>query len=76
MGEGSWVGLDVHARSVVAGVIDAGSGEVRSLRVAPGSEGTVGADRVRACACVRGGGAQLRCGGVVADPGGGRSGQD
>ena len=34
MGEGSWVGLDVHARSVVAGVIDAGSGEVRSARVA------------------------------------------
>src|SRR6185436_8903119 len=32
MNEGSWVGLDVHARSVVAGVIDA-SGEVRSLRV-------------------------------------------
>ena len=41
MGEGSWVGLDVHARSVVAGVIDAGSGEVRSLRVPPGSEATV-----------------------------------
>src|SRR4051812_49687215 len=41
MGEGSWVGLDVHARSVAAGVIDAGSGEVRSLRVAPGSEATV-----------------------------------
>ena len=33
MAEGSWVGLDVHARKVVAGVIDAGSGEVRSLRV-------------------------------------------
>jgi len=28
MGEGSWVGLDVHVRSVVAGVIDQGSGEV------------------------------------------------
>src|SRR5579864_4884228 len=41
MGEGSWVGLDVHARSVVAGVIDAGSGEVRSLRVPQGSEATV-----------------------------------
>jgi transposase len=40
MSEGSWVGLDVHARSVVAGVIDAGSGEVRSLRLPPG-EGTV-----------------------------------
>ncbi len=41
MGEGSWVGLDVHARSVVAGVIDAGSGELRSLRVPPGSAETV-----------------------------------
>ena len=41
MGEGSWVGLDVHARSVVAGVIDVGSGEVRSLRVPPGSDATV-----------------------------------
>src|SRR5439155_22152179 len=41
MDEGSWVGLDVHARSVVAGVIDRGSGEVRSLRVPPGNEGTV-----------------------------------
>ena len=41
MGEGSWVGLDVHARSVVAGVIDQGSGEVRSLRVPLGNEGTV-----------------------------------
>jgi transposase len=42
MGEGSWVGLDVHARSVVAGVIDAGSGELRSLRLPPGGEATVG----------------------------------
>src|SRR5437899_9814348 len=41
MGEGSCVGLDVHARSVVAGVIDVGSGEVRSQRVPPGSEATV-----------------------------------
>jgi transposase len=41
MGEGSWVGLDVHARSVVAGVIDQGSGEVRSLRVPPANDGTV-----------------------------------
>ena len=41
MSEGSWVGLDVHARSVVAGVIDAGSGEVRSLRLPPGGEETV-----------------------------------
>lgn len=35
MNEGSCVGLDVHARSVVAGVIDVASGEVRSLRVPP-----------------------------------------
>src|SRR3989442_4549995 len=41
MSDGSWVGLDVHARSVVAGVIDQGSGEVRSLRLPPGNEGTV-----------------------------------
>src|SRR5437868_11917341 len=41
MNEGSCVGLDVHARSVVAGVIDSGSGEVRSQRVPPGSEATV-----------------------------------
>jgi hypothetical protein len=41
MNEGSWVGLDVHARSVVAGVIDAGSGEVRSVRVPPVSGETV-----------------------------------
>src|SRR5712691_8023998 len=32
MTEGTWVGLDVHARKVVAGVLDAGSGELRSLR--------------------------------------------
>jgi len=32
MAEGTWVGLDVHARKVVAGVLDARSGEVRSLR--------------------------------------------
>ena len=41
MGEGSCVGLDVHARSVVAGVIDAASGELRSQRVPPGNEATV-----------------------------------
>jgi transposase len=41
MSEGSYVGLDVHARSVVAGLIDQGTGEVRSLRVPPGNEGTV-----------------------------------
>lgn len=38
MVEGSWVGLDVHARSVVAGVLDAGSGELRTLRVAVRSD--------------------------------------
>ncbi len=41
MNEGSWVGLDVHARSVVAGVIDRRSGEVRSLRLPPGCGATV-----------------------------------
>ena len=33
MAEGTWVGLDVHARKVVAGVLDAVSGELRTLRV-------------------------------------------
>ena len=42
MNEGSWVGLDVHARSVVAGVLVGGSGELRSLRLPPGYEETVG----------------------------------
>jgi len=42
MNEGSWVGLDVHARSVVAGVLDAGSGELRTRRVPVGCEETVG----------------------------------
>jgi len=32
MAEGTWVGLDVHARKVVAGVLDASTGELRSLR--------------------------------------------
>ena len=41
MGDGGCVGLDVHARSVVAGVIDVASGEVRSVRVPPGSDATV-----------------------------------
>lgn len=31
MAEGTWVGLDVHARKVVAGVLDASTGEVRTL---------------------------------------------
>jgi transposase len=42
MNEGSWVGLDVHARSVVASVLDAGSGELRTRRVPVSGEGTVG----------------------------------
>jgi transposase len=42
MGEGSWVGLDVHARSVVAGVLDGSTGELRSVRVQPGKDGAVG----------------------------------
>ena len=41
MGEGSWVGLDVHARSVLASVLDAASGELRTQRVPPQSEQTV-----------------------------------
>jgi transposase len=41
MSEGSWVGLDVHARSLVAGVIDGTSGEVRSLRLSPACGETV-----------------------------------
>lgn len=41
MGEGSWVGLDVHARSTVASVLDGLSGEVRTLRVPPWCEETV-----------------------------------
>jgi transposase len=32
MAEGTWVGLDAHARKSVAGVLDAASGEVRSVR--------------------------------------------
>src|SRR5467141_1032315 len=42
MDEGSWVGLDVHARSVVAGVLEAGSGELRTRRVPVRGEETVG----------------------------------
>jgi transposase len=41
MGEGSWVGLDVHARSVLAGVLDGASGELFSQSVSPRSEETV-----------------------------------
>ena len=41
MVEGSWVGLDVHARSSVASVLEAASGEVRTLRVPTRCEETV-----------------------------------
>ena len=40
MSEGTWVGLDVLARKVVAGVLDAASGEVRTLRAATAVEET------------------------------------
>jgi transposase len=33
MGDGSWVGVDLHARSAVAGVLDGRSGELRTERV-------------------------------------------
>jgi transposase len=42
MAEGTWVGLDVHARKVVAGVLDASSGELRSLRAPTLPAETVG----------------------------------
>jgi len=41
MDDGSWVGLDVHARKVVAGLLDGASGELRVLRVPWRSEETV-----------------------------------
>jgi transposase len=34
MGDGSWVGVDLHARSAVAGVLDGATGELRTERVA------------------------------------------
>ena len=37
MGDGSWVGVDLHARSAVAGVIDEASGELRVQAVPPRS---------------------------------------
>ena len=33
MSQGTWIGLDVHARKTVAGVLDAATGEVRTCRV-------------------------------------------
>src|SRR5512133_2841652 len=41
MAEGSWVGLDVHARSTVASVLIAASGELQTLRVSTCWEETV-----------------------------------
>jgi transposase len=41
MAEGSWVGLDVHARTTQAGVLDAMSGELSSQPVSPRIEETV-----------------------------------
>ncbi|WP_349289781.1 IS110 family transposase [Pseudonocardia sp. Ae707_Ps1] len=37
-GEGTWVGLDVHARSVVGSAIDEASGEISTRRVGPRTE--------------------------------------
>jgi transposase len=42
MGEGTFVGLDVHARSVVAGLIDDVTGEVRVQRAPHRTEALVG----------------------------------
>ena len=39
--ERTWVGLDVHARSVVACAIDEALGEIRTLRVSPKTEAIV-----------------------------------
>lgn len=41
MVEGSWVGLDVHARSTSGCVLDAASGELRRVRVSPRTPETV-----------------------------------
>jgi transposase len=42
MGDGTFVGLDVHARSVVAGLIDEATGEVRAVRAPHATEDLVG----------------------------------
>ena len=39
MADGTWVGLDVHARKVVAGVLDAATGELRSIAGTGGAGG-------------------------------------
>lgn len=45
-GEGAWVGLDVHARSVIGCAIDEGAAEIRTQRVGARTEQIV--DWVRA----------------------------
>lgn len=42
MGNGTFVGLDVHARSVVAGLIDEATGEVRTMRAPHATDALVG----------------------------------
>jgi transposase len=42
MTEGTWVGVDLHARSAVAGVLDGRSGELRVERVSPASGSLLG----------------------------------
>jgi transposase len=37
MGEGTWVGVDLHARSAVLGVLDGASGELRAVRMSASS---------------------------------------
>ena len=39
MGNGMWVGLDVHAKSVVAGLICEGTGELSAVRYPPSHRG-------------------------------------
>jgi transposase len=86
MGEGSWVGLDVHARTVVAGVLDAASGELRTLRVPPRSVETIawlrqlpapvrvayeaGPTGYGLAQCLCAGGDRVHGGGAVEDPAG------
>jgi transposase len=38
MSDGSWVGVDLHARSAVAGVLDGETGELRTVRVPAASD--------------------------------------
>jgi hypothetical protein len=38
----TWIGLDVHARSVHAAIVDAETGELRCRRLAGGIEEVVG----------------------------------